>query len=374
MASTGVESRSELVLFARKVLIVFALAVAVLLVWRAREVVLMIFIAAILAAGIAPAVRRVQAWARLWFHRRIRRGTAVLIVYFPFVATAVVGAIVGIPVVLAESEGLLQELPVVIEERILKPLQPYLPIDELRELVVRNGPELPVFGYLLGAVTVMVGMVAVLFMIVYMLIDAERLRNLFLLFYPAEERAQKRRMIRRMSRRMSSWLGAQLLLAAVIGVATFIVLVFLGIPYAVPLALIAAVGEMIPVLGPIVGAIPVLIVAATQSPWQFWAALVAAILIQQVENYFLVPRVMSRRVAISPLAVFVAFLFGASVFGIVGRDGGHAARVAKACVIVPVVSPERVTLHTEGICSVVWHLLVGHPALNRAPTKWESIR
>jgi D-sedoheptulose 7-phosphate isomerase len=65
---------------------------------------------------------------------------------------------------------------------------------------------------------------------------------------------------------------------------------------------------------------------------------------------------------------------GASVFGIVGRDGGHAARVAKACVIVPVVSPERVTLHTEGICSVVWHLLVGHPALNRAPTKWESIR
>jgi D-sedoheptulose 7-phosphate isomerase len=65
---------------------------------------------------------------------------------------------------------------------------------------------------------------------------------------------------------------------------------------------------------------------------------------------------------------------GASVFGIVGRDGGHTARVAKACVIVPVVSPERVTLHTEGICSVVWHLLVGHPALNRAPTKWESIR
>jgi D-sedoheptulose 7-phosphate isomerase len=65
---------------------------------------------------------------------------------------------------------------------------------------------------------------------------------------------------------------------------------------------------------------------------------------------------------------------GAKVFGIVGRDGGFTAEVAAACVIIPVVSSERVTLHTEGLCAVVWHLLVGHPALKRAPTKWESVR
>ena len=65
---------------------------------------------------------------------------------------------------------------------------------------------------------------------------------------------------------------------------------------------------------------------------------------------------------------------GAKVFGIVGRDGGYTAEVATACVIIPVVSTERVTLHTEGLCAVVWHLLVGHPALKRAPTKWESVR
>jgi D-sedoheptulose 7-phosphate isomerase len=65
---------------------------------------------------------------------------------------------------------------------------------------------------------------------------------------------------------------------------------------------------------------------------------------------------------------------GAKIFGIVGRDGGYTASVATACVVVPVVSPEHTTLHTEGLCAVVWHLLVGHPALKRAPTKWESIR
>ena len=61
---------------------------------------------------------------------------------------------------------------------------------------------------------------------------------------------------------------------------------------------------------------------------------------------------------------------GAKVFGIVGRDGGFTARVADACVVIPPLSPERVTPHTEGLCAVVWHLLVSHPDLQRAPTKW----
>ena len=65
---------------------------------------------------------------------------------------------------------------------------------------------------------------------------------------------------------------------------------------------------------------------------------------------------------------------GAGIYGIVGRDGGFTAQVADACVVIPVVSPARTTPHTEGFCAVVWHLLVSHPALQRAPTKWESVR
>jgi len=65
---------------------------------------------------------------------------------------------------------------------------------------------------------------------------------------------------------------------------------------------------------------------------------------------------------------------GAKIFGIVGRDGGYTARVADACVIVPTVHDARVTPHTEGFCAVVWHLLVSHPRLQKAQTKWESVR
>lgn len=63
---------------------------------------------------------------------------------------------------------------------------------------------------------------------------------------------------------------------------------------------------------------------------------------------------------------------GARIAGIVGRDGGYTALVADACVIVPTVNPENVTPHTEAFQSVVWHLLVSHPLLKKAATKWES--
>jgi len=65
---------------------------------------------------------------------------------------------------------------------------------------------------------------------------------------------------------------------------------------------------------------------------------------------------------------------GARIFGIVGRDGGTTRELAEACVVIPTVAAERVTPHTEGMCAVVWHLLVSHPELQRNPTKWESVR
>ena len=65
---------------------------------------------------------------------------------------------------------------------------------------------------------------------------------------------------------------------------------------------------------------------------------------------------------------------GATVTGIVGRDGGYTARVADECVIVPVVNPAHVTPHTEAYHGIIWHLLVTHPALKSAATKWESVK
>ena len=65
---------------------------------------------------------------------------------------------------------------------------------------------------------------------------------------------------------------------------------------------------------------------------------------------------------------------GAKVCGIVGRDGGYTAQVADACVLIPTVDPARITPHTEAFQAVIWHLLVSHPLLKYAQTKWESVK
>lgn len=64
---------------------------------------------------------------------------------------------------------------------------------------------------------------------------------------------------------------------------------------------------------------------------------------------------------------------GAAIYGVVGRDGGFTREAADACVLIPAVYPNHITPHTEGLCAVVWHLLVSHPALMIAQTKWESV-
>ena len=73
-------------------------------------------------------------------------------------------------------------------------------------------------------------------------------------------------------------------------------------------------------------------------------------------------------------AIEAAREVGAKVFGIVGRDGGFTARMADAAVVIPPLISERVTPHTEGLCAVLWHLLVSHPALKTQATKWEATR
>ena len=73
-------------------------------------------------------------------------------------------------------------------------------------------------------------------------------------------------------------------------------------------------------------------------------------------------------------AIDTAKTAGAAVYGIVGRNGGYTKANATACVVVPPLYPDRITPHTEGLAAVIWHLLVSHPALKVAGTKWESVR
>jgi predicted PurR-regulated permease PerM len=101
--TNGSTGSSELQLFAKKMLIFFGLAIAVVFLWEIRRILILLFIAGVLAAGISPAVHQVRVRTRHYLGKRIQRGTAVILVYVPFLVTAVLFAVFGLPVVLVEG-------------------------------------------------------------------------------------------------------------------------------------------------------------------------------------------------------------------------------------------------------------------------------
>ena len=113
-------------------------------------------------------------------------------------------------------------------------------------------------------------------------------------------------------------MSGQLILAGTIGSTAAIGLYFLGVPYFYVLALIAAIGEIVPIIGPILSAIPAILAGLSVSPQTGLFVAIFWIVQQQVENHLLVPKVMERQVGVSPVVVIVALLIGGSVLGIVG--------------------------------------------------------
>jgi predicted PurR-regulated permease PerM len=162
------------------------------------------------------------------------------------------------------------------------------------------------------------GMLTILILAFYFLVDSDSLVRSFVRLFPWRERARVEDACRRVSVKVSAWLGGQLLLAGIIGSSAAVGLWLIGVPYFYVLALIAAIGEMIPVVGPVLAAIPAIAVALSVSPTTALVVAVFFLIQQQLENHVLVPKVMERQVGVSAVTVIVALLLGGSLLGIVG--------------------------------------------------------
>jgi predicted PurR-regulated permease PerM len=164
----------------------------------------------------------------------------------------------------------------------------------------------------------LVGLIVVLVMAFYMVVQDEEARRAFDHLVPTEYRELMRTILAHVQDKMSRWLIGQLSLCLIIGVMYFIGLSIIGVDAALVLALFAGITELVPYLGPILGSIPVLILAYSVSPFTALLAFVLVVFIQQVEGHVIVPKVMQKAVGINPLLSIIALLVGAKLFGIVG--------------------------------------------------------
>jgi predicted PurR-regulated permease PerM len=162
------------------------------------------------------------------------------------------------------------------------------------------------------------GLFTIAILTFYLLLESSGLFESFVGLFPRPRRKDIRRASTEITGKISAWLIGQLMLMAIIGTSAAVGLGLLGVPYFYVLALIAGLGELIPVVGPILAAVPAVLVSLNESlQLAVWVA-VFFIIQQQVENHVLVPKVMERQVGVSAVTVIVALLIGGALQGLLG--------------------------------------------------------
>lgn len=315
----------------------FVLVLAFLAV-AGREVILLVFLAVLLGAALEPVVGALRG--RLG----MRRGLAILLVYATFLLAVIAMAVFILPAAVVQLGSAFERLPEFINRvrgwsQDLQPPALADGIDSLLDTIeapfLSNKPPDP--EGILGA-SLLVGqfaaaLVTLLALVFFWLTERSRLQRYALAFMPMERRAGIREAWNEVELRLGLWARGQLILMTTIGVATGIAYSVIGLPGAMLLALIAAITEVVPIVGPLLGAIPALLIATTISPETAIFTLGVYMLIHAIEGNVLVPMVMRNTVGLSPFLVLVSLLVGGTAGGILG-----------AIVAVPVVAGITVVL------------------------------
>jgi len=281
-------------------------------------------------------------------HKRTRLGqtAAATIIYLLFIALLIAIPATTIPQLITQGNNLINNLPAYISDLGIMLGEPLtfgvitipldeLPIDDLYTIISENlvaiiqavGPSsLRLFGATLSTVG---WVLIVLLLSFYMVKDYRFLWGSILNLVPHSYHADVQKFGRETSGIWNAFLRGQLILGLIIGTVTFFLALIVGLPNALLLGLLAGILEFIPNIGPVLAAIPAIMLALFQyeSSWlgnlvgPFWFAVIVLILyglVQRVENMYLVPRIIGRNLNLHPLVVLIGAIIGASVAGIFG--------------------------------------------------------
>jgi predicted PurR-regulated permease PerM len=296
-------------------------------VWVSRRVLVWTLVSAFLAVALSPAVDAVQ-------RRGLgRRGAAAAVVYALLLAVIAGLGALFIPTLVAQVNDLVDTVPAYVKDLTAGrgPLgfleTKYHVVERVEEAVKGNGS-----GRIAGGataaldvtrsvVTFVAGVVTIAFMTFFMLLEGPAWRDRLIALLP--ERGQERAhvMASEIARTIGGYVTGNLLISVIAGFLTTIVLLIVGVPFALALGLLVAILDLIPLAGATLAAIIVTLVALTDSLTAALVVLAWFIVYQQLENHLLQPVVYGRTVQLSPLAILVAVLVGAEVAGVIGALG-----------------------------------------------------
>ncbi len=175
-----------------------------------------------------------------------------------------------------------------------------------------------VFATIIGLFGGLISAIIILVISFYLAVQEKGAKKFLVSLSPNEHQSYLSDLIERIENKIGGWLRGQLVLMFIIGCLTYIGLYFLGVKYALTFALIAALLEIVPYIGPILAAVPAVVMAFFQLPFLALLVIILYIVIQQLENYIIYPQVMKKAVGLNPIVIIVVMLIGAKLAGILG--------------------------------------------------------
>lgn len=307
------------------VLTVAGVAILIATLWAAREALMLVYISALIAMGFSPIVQLIEQ-RHASGRRRLPRWFAILILYAALVGVLVVFGLMVIPPLVAQAEALWTRLPAHFNtfQNFLIRHKLMTHSVTLQEAVqsAPSGASGNAVGTVLVAISSVIGgafgLITILILSFYLLVEAHEMFEYLVRFVPAGRRGDVAIAAREAVVKVSAWLRAQFTLAGVMGVFAASGLWLMNVPYFYVIALVAAIGETIPIVGPVIGGVTAVAVAITVSPKLALSVGVYFLVLHQLEANILVPKIMERRVGVSPVAVMVALLVGGALWGIIG--------------------------------------------------------
>lgn len=311
-----------------------------------RSVIVLVVVAMFLALGLNPAVEALQ-------RRRLARRWAISIVFGAVILFFVLFGLAIVPPVSQEAASFISAVPGYTQELLANPTLKELDSDyqiltRIGDYITSGGLAQTVAGGLVGAGAVVFNAffsgVTLLVLTLYFLGSLPSIKDYLFRLVPSSRRERTRGLGDEIISGIGGYVAGNLLISVIAGVVTWVFLAFAGVEYALALALVVAVTDLIPLVGATIGAVLVSGVALLQSVTLGIVCAIFFLVYQQVENYLVYPRVMKRSVDVAPAVTVIAALFGGALLGIVGALLAIPVAAAIALIIREVVIPRQARL------------------------------
>jgi predicted PurR-regulated permease PerM len=304
--------------------LIFILALIFLSV-KLHEVIILVFLSFILMASIKPAV------TLMYVKFKIPKGLSIAIIYLLIIVLITISIYFISKPLASEVKKFADTLPSIIQNSITTfpfldgKVDPNVLGESIKKFFTGLSTDFSNLGNALQnalsltftAFGLIIHFITVIIISIYLLLDRENILNFIIKAF----RLDKMKFLKtyeKIESQLGAWIRGQLFLGLIVGVTTWIGLTILGIKFALPLAVLAGMLEIVPIIGPILTAIPIAIIGFSMSPVKGLLSLGLSTLIQQVEGHFLVPGVMKRAVGLSPVVTLISLLIGSRLLGLVG--------------------------------------------------------